>query len=55
MTLEQAKALRAALDAGIAEAERTGSDEVRLTSALQQMDDAARAVLQAAIDAGNGS
>lgn len=49
MTLDQAKTLRAALDAGIAQAEASGADEVQLTAALQALDDAARDELQQAI------
>lgn len=51
MKIEDAKVLRAALDAGIAAAERNGTAEVDLRVNLQALDDAARAELQTAIDA----
>jgi hypothetical protein len=51
VTLDQAKTLKAALEAGIAAAETSGSTDVDLTGSLQALDDAARDELQAAIDA----
>lgn len=50
MRIEQAIALKDALDAAIAQAEAKGSTEVDLQGNLQALDDAARADLQAAID-----
>lgn len=55
MTLEQAKTLRAALDAGIAQAEASGSDQVELVGALQALDDAARDELEQAIKEHRGA
>jgi hypothetical protein len=54
VTLDQAKTLKAALEAGIAEAEATGADSVDLTGSLQALDDAARDELQQAIQAHGG-
>lgn len=51
MHIDQARALRDALTQAIADAVNNGSSEVSLTGALQAADDAARAELQAAIDA----
>lgn len=51
MHIEQARALKAALDTAIEQAEQAGSTEVNLQGNLQALDDAARADLQAAIDA----
>lgn len=51
MKLADAKAFHAALGAAIGQAEAAGSDEVSLMQAAAAFDDAARAELQAAIDA----
>ena len=54
MHIEQAVALRDALDAAIELAEDQGSTEVNLLGNLRAMDDAARAELEAAIQAAKG-
>ncbi len=54
MRIEQAIALKDALDAAIEQAEAKGSTEVNLQGNLQALDDAARAELQAEIDAASG-
>ena len=51
MTLDQAKALATALAAAINHAEWVGAADVDLGAQLRALDDAARAELQAAIDA----
>lgn len=51
MNIEQAKTLASALTIAIAQAEANGSSQVALQYHLQQLDDQARAELQAAIDA----
>lgn len=53
MTLDEARALRAALDAGIAKAEAAGSTEVDLQGSLDASLGAAIGDLQSAIDAAN--
>ena len=53
MTLDQARALRDALDAGIAKAEAAGSTEVDLQGSLDASLGAAIGDLQSAIDAAN--
>ena len=50
MDLDAAKLLRDALATAIAHAEAAGDATVDLTHNLQQLDDAARAELQAVID-----
>ena len=54
MKLADAKAFHAALGAAIAAAESTGADQVSLMDAAADFDAAARAELQAAIDAAKG-
>jgi hypothetical protein len=54
MTLTDAKAFHAAIGAAIAAAEAAGSTEVSLLDAAAGFDAAARAELQAAIDAASG-
>lgn len=54
MRIEQAIVLKDALDAAIEKAEASGSSEVDLQGNLQALDDAARAELQAAIEAASG-
>lgn len=51
MQIDAAKALSAALIAAIDDAEQANRSTVDLTPQLQQLDDEARAELQAAIDA----
>lgn len=51
MQIEQARALRESLDNAIKAAESSGASEVDLLGNLRAVDDAARAELQAAIDA----
>lgn len=51
MQIDAAKALSLALSQAINEAERKNSTTVELLPTLQQLDDEARAELQAAIDA----
>jgi hypothetical protein len=53
MKLADAKAFHAAIGAAIAQAETSGADEVSLLAAAADFDAAARAELQAAIDAAN--
>lgn len=50
MQIDQARALQQALALAIKQAEEKGSDQVQLVSNLQQLDDEARAELQAAIE-----
>ena len=54
MKLADAKAFRDAISAAIAAAEVAGADEVSLIAAAADFDAAARAELQAAIDAAKG-
>lgn len=54
MKLDEAKALRAALDGAIAAAEAAGSDEVNVQGALDAQLGAAIDELQAAIDSAAG-
>lgn len=55
MKISTARALAAQLNAAADGAEAAGSDEVDITTALMVADDAARADLQAAIDAVGGA
>lgn len=55
MQIDAAKALSVALSQAIAEAEQNNRDTVDLLPQLQQLDDQARAELQAAIDAQSAS
>jgi len=53
MDIQTARALRDQLSKSIDQAEASGASEISLTATLQAADDAARAELQAAIDAAN--
>lgn len=54
MNIETAKMLAGVLFAAIEEAEKAGSEEVKLGDQLQALDDAARAELEAAIKRAEG-